>query len=79
MITLPCPSCGPRGSDEFHYAGTPTSRPAPAVADPATWRAYLYDQANPSGWTTELWRHSAGCGRFLLVERHRTNNEVQSP
>jgi heterotetrameric sarcosine oxidase delta subunit len=77
VIQLPCPNCGPRNSDEFAYYGERTPRPA-AEDGPAAWRGYLYAKKNPAGWTTEQWFHSAGCGKFLMAERHTVTNEIRA-
>ncbi|MGH9303140.1 MAG: sarcosine oxidase subunit delta [Acidimicrobiales bacterium] len=78
MILIKCPYCGPRNSSEFHYAGEIKARPDPKTATKTEWRDYLYDKDNPAGWTHERWFHSAGCGQFLLAERHTVTNELRS-
>jgi len=45
---------------------------------PEQWRVYLYERANPAGWTTETWFHTMGCRRFISVERHTVTNEIRS-
>lgn len=77
MIRIPCPHCGPRNSDEFSYLGERTPRPG-AEATPAEWRQYLYGKVNPAGWTSEQWYHSAGCGKFIVAERHTVTNEIRT-
>lgn len=76
MILIPCPHCGPRNSSEFSYAGETKPRPSVTDLTPAAWRDYLYLKRNPAGPTTELWRHSTGCGAFFVAERHTVTNEV---
>lgn len=78
MILLPCPHCGFRNSSEFRYAGEHRVRPDPNETGVREWRAYLYEQSNDAGWTTETWFHRAGCGRYLTVERHTVSNEVRA-
>jgi heterotetrameric sarcosine oxidase delta subunit len=77
VILIPCPHCGPRNASEFAYQGEGKPRPDPATASPAEWRSYLYNHANPCGWTTEGWYHRAGCRRCITVERHTLTNEVR--
>jgi heterotetrameric sarcosine oxidase delta subunit len=79
VILIPCPYCGPRNASEFRYVGESIERPNPNAAAQEQWRAYLYERANPSGWTTESWFHRAGCGRYLKVERDTNSNEVRAP
>ncbi len=78
MIELHCPNCGRRNVSEFRYVGERHIRPDPDVADPTTWRSYLYLRDNPAGWTDETWLHRAGCRRYLVVERHTVSNEIRS-
>lgn len=77
MLLIACPHCGPRNSDEFAYKGEMTRRP-PSDTDPGTWRSYLYERDNAAGWQREQWLHTAGCRRFLVVERHTVTNEIRS-
>ena len=78
MILIPCPHCGPRNSNEFAYWGESRPRPPTGTVTPAEWRAYLYLRQNPAGWTTEIWLHRFGCGKFFLAERHTLTNEVRT-
>jgi heterotetrameric sarcosine oxidase delta subunit len=75
VIRIPCPYCGPRNSTEFRHVGEPRNRPATVGTDRAEWRRYLYVHDNPLGWTRETWFHTAGCRRFIEVERHTGTNE----
>jgi heterotetrameric sarcosine oxidase delta subunit len=77
MLVIVCPHCGPRNDDEFAYKGEVVARPGPDT-DPATWRSYLYERRNVSGWQVERWFHVSGCRRFLTVERHTVTNEIRS-
>ena len=54
------------------------SRPDPAAATPAQWRAYLYLRANTRGWATETWYHRMGCRRFITVQRHTETHEIRA-
>lgn len=77
-MLLPCPWCGPRHAGEFRFHGAAGTRPDPATTTPEQWRRYLYVHDNPRGWQTESWYHSAGCRRFLTVERNTLTHEVRS-
>jgi heterotetrameric sarcosine oxidase delta subunit len=79
MIEIPCPWCGPRGEQEFHFSGEPKVRPIPAedVSD-AAWAHYLYHRTNAKGPVLELWSHAAGCGRWFVVERDTITHQVMA-
>lgn len=78
MIRIPCPHCDARNSTEFRHVGEAAARPDPSTATPERWRAYLYERANPAGWTSETWFHTMGCRRYITVERHTVTNEIRS-
>jgi heterotetrameric sarcosine oxidase delta subunit len=68
-MIVPCPHCGPRDSGEFHFRGEATG-PRPAYEDGvAAFVDHVYGRANIAGAQKEHWYHSAGCRRWLLVER----------
>ena len=79
MLLVPCPHCGPRNSADLTLVGECTARPDPSDVTPAAWRAYLYEEENPGGWTRETWYCRAGCGRFFVTERHRAENRFRNP
>lgn len=78
MIVIPCPHCGPRNHDEFTYGGDAVELAQQPAADapPADWTAHVYLRGNPRGAHRELWRHSFGCGAFLIVERDTRTHDV---
>lgn len=78
MLLIACPHCGPRNSNEFSFLGESSSRPAAGAATSAEWREYLYVKGNTAGWERERWFHTAGCRRFLDLERDTTTNEIRS-
>jgi heterotetrameric sarcosine oxidase delta subunit len=78
MILLPCPYCGLRNASEFRHVGEVSERPDPNETGVEEWRTFLYVRANPAGWTTETWFHSAGCRQHFVAERHTVTNEVRS-
>ncbi|SMC40069.1 sarcosine oxidase subunit delta [Rhizobium sp. RU36D] len=66
---IPCPHCGVRPKEEFSIRGDASPiRPAPSAGDDA-WYNYVYVRDNPRGRVIEHWHHSAGCRRWLVVER----------
>jgi heterotetrameric sarcosine oxidase delta subunit len=77
MIRIPCPHCGPRNSQEFRYSGEPHPRPVGDGVTPAEFRRYLYERTNALGWVSENWFHTAGCRRFIRIERHTLTNECR--
>jgi heterotetrameric sarcosine oxidase delta subunit len=78
MIVIPCPHCGPRNHDEFAYAGDAGLTPPAPDAPLADWSAYIYIRDNPRSAHRELWRHSYGCGAYLVVERDTRTHAVIS-
>ncbi len=78
-MRIKCPICGYRDRREFYYQGAAVAldRPAPD-ATPEAWDDYVHQRDNPSGWHKELWHHEAGCGAWLVVERHITTHEIRS-
>ncbi|MFK7876571.1 MAG: sarcosine oxidase subunit delta [Paracoccaceae bacterium] len=78
-MRIECPQCGLRDRREFYYQGAAVSltRPSPEE-DPEVWDAYVHLRDNPAGWGCELWYHDAGCGAWLVVERHMSSHEIRS-
>ncbi|MCE2525388.1 MAG: sarcosine oxidase subunit delta [Acidimicrobiia bacterium] len=79
MLLVPCPNCGPRNSADLTLVGETGPRPDPSDVTPAAWRAYLYEEENPAGWTRERWFCRLGCQRFFVAERHRGENRFRNP
>jgi sarcosine oxidase subunit delta len=77
MIPIDCPVCGVRESAEFQYWGEVGEVSTDGSADVREARRAHYLQVNRSGWMLERWLHAAGCGRFIVLERHRTSNRVR--
>lgn len=77
-MRLPCPFCGPRDYTEFTYGGDASVRtPAnPEALNDAAWSSYLYMRANPRGPHRELWLHSGGCRRWVVVCRDTATHET---
>ena len=68
-MRLPCPYCGLRDAHEFSYLGDATpKRPDASAPDAAdAFHDYVYLRDNPAGPMKELWYHSAGCRRWIVV------------
>ena len=78
MQIIPCPFCGTRPEDEFHYRGDASvKRPAWDAGEQAFYD-YVYTRANPRGWHTEWWHHYAGCRQWLKVERNTLTHEIRA-
>ena len=76
-MRITCPHCGPRDLVEFSYQGDATlTRPDPASADQDAWNAYVYDRANPAGEHREVWQHSGGCRKHLVVTRNTLTHVI---
>ena len=76
MLLISCPHCGPRNSSEFTYQGEGSARPDVDGVTASEWRTYLYVRDNTAGQVSEEWFHTAGCRRFLVVERDTTTNDI---
>jgi sarcosine oxidase subunit delta len=72
---LPCPNCGPRDVNEFHFQGEVTVRPAssPTLRELTS---YLYFRRNVAGVQREWWYHRYGCQAWFHAERDTRTNEV---
>lgn len=79
MLMIPCPHCGPRNASDLHHVGEAKPRPDVNHVTPAEWRAYLYLQANPAGWITEVWYCRSGCRQYFELERNTATNEFRDP
>ena len=73
-----CPICGARPLEEFSYRGDAAVQ-RPTTVDAAAqdeWYEYVYVRDNPKGRHKEHWRHSGGCGAWLVVERDTYTHEI---
>jgi heterotetrameric sarcosine oxidase delta subunit len=77
-MRIPCPFCGARDSHEFAYLGDATvKRPDPGAPDAqASFHDYVYLRENPAGPHREYWHHTAGCRRWLVVERDTRTHDI---
>jgi sarcosine oxidase subunit delta len=78
MLLIPCPFCGPRPENEFHYAGEAhiARPPDPQTVNDDAWAAFLYQRSNPKGMHAERWCHIHGCGRFFNCLRDTVSDEI---
>ena len=73
-----CPHCGVRPKEEFSIKGDASLiRPAPDASD-KEWTDYVFIRNNPVGRHSELWQHTSGCRRWLVVERDTISHQVFS-
>lgn len=76
-MRIRCPYCGERSNDEFTMLGDADALIArPAAGDAAAFHDYVYQRTNVAGTHRELWYHSAGCRRWLIVERDTRTHAV---
>ncbi|MEM8878653.1 MAG: sarcosine oxidase subunit delta [Pseudomonadota bacterium] len=75
-MRIPCPICGIRDSGEFTYCGDATVKYPALDADQDAWYEAVFERRNPSGPHTEYWHHTAGCRRYIIVERDTRTHEV---
>ncbi len=76
MLEITCPWCGKRAQTEFTYEGDASAGRPDDPTDTNAFHEYVYLRNNPRGWHDELWQHTAGCRRFLVVRRHMTTHEI---
>lgn len=78
MMLIPCPWCGPRDENEFHYGGqADVSYPAdPQAVSDEDWAQFLFYRNNPKGVFAERWSHQAGCRRWFTVHRDTVTNVI---
>lgn len=76
MKQIPCPHCGNRAQAEFVYERTKDSVvPLDAEANLAV--SALFTRANPRGVDEEIWRHTHGCGSWMLIRRDRVSHAIE--
>ncbi|MEJ2035093.1 MAG: sarcosine oxidase subunit delta [Maritimibacter sp.] len=77
MLILDCPYCGIK-ADETELTGggeAHLKRESVGSSDEA-FEAYLFAKKNPKGVHFERWRHSSGCGKWVLAARNTMTLEV---
>ncbi len=80
MLLIPCPHCGPRDEIEFACGGEAgRARPSdPSALSDTDWGEYLFMRRNEKGLRRERWRHSAGCGRWFVLERDTCTHALRA-
>lgn len=80
MMLIPCPWCGPRDVDEFHYGGQADVRypEDPQSVSDVDWARFLFFRDNPKGLFDERWSHASGCRRWFTVRRDTYTNQILS-
>ena len=77
MLLITCPWCGPRAEKEFTYEEDATvRRPAMDNDSEAAHYDYTYLRDPRRGPQDELWRHGAGCGKFVKVRRDTLTHKI---
>lgn len=78
MLRIPCPYCGTRDQDEFHFGGeNRAQRPEnPDRLGDQEWAEYLFYRDNLKGRHDELWVHSHGCRQWFNVVRDTYTHEI---
>jgi heterotetrameric sarcosine oxidase delta subunit len=76
MKQIACPHCGNRAQVEFVYERTADSVVALDAA-PGVAVAALFSRTNLRGVEEELWRHTHGCGMWLLIRRDRVSHAIE--
>jgi sarcosine oxidase subunit alpha/sarcosine oxidase subunit delta len=78
MFLIPCPWCGEREENEFHYGGQAhVVRPTdPDALSDSEWAEYVFMRDNPKGRFAERWMHAAGCRRWFNLLRDTVSHDV---
>ena len=71
-----CPHCGVRPKEEYSIRGDASVLRPAADASAETWNDYVHIRQNPRGAYKELWHHTSGCRRWLIVERDTSTHSV---
>lgn len=78
-MRIRCPYCGERSNDEFTVLGDADALLArPSGENIEAFHEYVYQRTNPAGLHRELWYHSAGCRRWLVVTRDTRTHEIKN-
>lgn len=77
LLLINCPHCGPRSEPEFIYGRVTEAVTDPSVEAAAAF-ASVYLRDNPRGPSRELWRHAAGCGAWLILDRDTASHTISA-
>ena len=75
-MRINCPLCGERPLEEYTYRGDASLTRPDNSTDMAEWVDYVFMRDNPKGLHLEHWRHSSGCGAWLVVERDTVSHII---
>ena len=77
MQQFPCPFCGLRNEQEFHFAGEAGKTRPDTMKEVSAeqWSAYLNHNNNPMGETREIWVHLP-CQEYFVMQRDTVTMEV---
>lgn len=77
MLLVPCPNCGERDQNEFHYGGEAhRTRPtAPETLSDDEWADHVFMRTNTKGVFAERWCHTAGCRKWFNALRDTASDE----
>ena len=77
MQLFPCPFCGLRGENEFHFAGDAGNlRPDGPDTSAEAWSSYLHLRHNAKGRASEIWMH-VPCGEMFRLDRDTVTHAVE--
>ena len=77
-LRIRCPHCGVRAVEEFSYGEIPFTPDTVTDSDARDVdRAFMH--TNAEGVVTERWFHTAGCRRWMTVQRDTRTNEIKEP
>jgi sarcosine oxidase subunit delta len=79
MFVIYCPHCAEtREEEEFGYGGEAfIARPSePGAIDDEAWGDYLFMRKNPKGWHWEMWSHTTGCRKVIVVKRNTATHAI---
>jgi heterotetrameric sarcosine oxidase delta subunit len=69
-----CPNCGERAASEFSFGGESIAFPKNGAETPDENYERVWLRDNSRGSQTERWFHSAGCHRWITVDRDTNTN-----
>lgn len=77
-MRIECPFCGSRDYAEFTFKKAEADGRKLLGGDPMSDAEAYYQIENPADFHQELWRHSGGCGTWLIVRRHPATNQIEN-
>ena len=74
-LRIGCPHCGVRAVEEFIYGEIPIT-PDTLTGDDERDVDRAFMHTNAEGIVTERWFHTAGCRRWLTIQRDTRTNDM---